>query len=94
MFFGADAYVTLAVITVLHHSTTLASLVVTTVTKSGLGAARPFGSFSTHYGSFGTYGENFSFGIGNARYGNFLVANTARFGSHPRVGWYRLRRWA
>jgi MFS family permease len=29
VFFGADAFVTLAIITVLHHSTTLASLVVT-----------------------------------------------------------------
>ena len=57
-----------------------ASLVVTTVTKSGLGSLKPFGSFSASYGSFGSIGENFTFGAGNARIGNFLVANSARSG--------------
>ena len=59
-----------------------ASLVVTTTTKSGLGTTQPFGSFSANYGSFGTYGEDFTFGIGNNHIGNFLVADTARSGRY------------
>ncbi len=59
-----------------------ASLVVTTVTKSGLGVTKPFGSFSTSYGSFGSYSENATFGLGNNRVGNFLVANSARSGRY------------
>jgi hypothetical protein len=59
-----------------------ASLVITTVTKSGLGVSKPFGSFSANYGSFGTYGENFTLGLGNNRFGNFLVANSARSGRY------------
>jgi hypothetical protein len=46
-----------------------ASLVVTAVTKSGLNATKPFGSFTASYGSFGTASENFAFGDGNARIG-------------------------
>ncbi|HEY3840532.1 MAG TPA: TonB-dependent receptor, partial [Bryobacteraceae bacterium] len=55
------------------------SLVVNTVTKSGLGQ-KPNGSFSTYIGSFGTYGENATFGVGNQKFGNFLAANTSRTG--------------
>ena len=60
-----------------------ASLVVTTTTKSGLGSVKPFGSLTADYGSFGTYGENFTFGMGTPKFGNFLVANTARSGRWP-----------
>jgi hypothetical protein len=59
-----------------------ASLVVTTTTKSGMGAVQPFGSFSANYGSFGSYGEDFTFGIGNNKIGNFLVADTSRSGRY------------
>jgi len=59
-----------------------ASLVVTTTTKSGLGTTKPFGSFSANYGSFGSYGEDFTFGIGNNHIGNFLVADSARSGRY------------
>ena len=59
-----------------------ASLVVTTTTKSGMGTTQPFGSFSANYGSFGTYGEDFTFGIGNNRIGNFIVADTERSGRY------------
>jgi Carboxypeptidase regulatory-like domain len=55
------------------------SLVVDAVTRSGLGR-KPFGSFDATYGSFGTIGENASLGWGNAKFGNFLVANTERSG--------------
>jgi hypothetical protein len=59
-----------------------ANLVVNTVTKSGLGITRPFGSFSTSYGSFGTYDEQFTLGLGNSHFGNFLAANSARSGRY------------
>jgi hypothetical protein len=55
------------------------SLVVDAATKSGLGR-KPFGEFDTTYGSFGEIGENASFGWGNDKLGNFLVADTDRSG--------------
>jgi len=59
-----------------------ASLVVTAVTKSGLNASKPFGSFDLSYGSFGTSNEKFSFGDGNARFGNFFTVNSSRSGRY------------
>ena len=56
------------------------SLVATAVTRSGLGAPHPFGSFDTHYGSFGSYGEDFDFGMGTAKFGFFLAADSGRTG--------------
>jgi hypothetical protein len=55
------------------------SLVVNATTKSGLGA-RPFGSIEGVLGSFGTYGENATFGWGTAKLGNFLAINGIRTG--------------
>lgn len=55
------------------------SLVVNANTRSGLGQ-KTFGSFLTHYGSFGTMGEEATLGLGSARWGNFLVLNTERTG--------------
>ena len=55
------------------------SLVVNTVTKSGLGQ-KPFGSIGTYLGSFGTYGENATYGFGGQKFGNFLAANSSRTG--------------
>ena len=46
------------------------SLVVNATTKSGLGA-HPFGSIEARWGSFGTYGENATFGWGTAKFGEF-----------------------
>jgi hypothetical protein len=56
------------------------ALVVNVTTKSGLGAARPFGSVNLDYGSFGTYGEAVTLGFGGQHFGNFLVANANRSG--------------
>ncbi|HXR75663.1 MAG TPA: TonB-dependent receptor [Bryobacteraceae bacterium] len=53
------------------------SLVVNAVTRSGLGH-KPTGSLDTYYGSFGTYGEEATFGFGSAKFGNFVVANSSR----------------
>ena len=58
------------------------SLVVNAMTKSGIGHDKPFGSLSADYGSFGTYGENFTYGFGGGRAGNFLAANTVRSGRY------------
>ncbi|MCZ2146398.1 MAG: TonB-dependent receptor [Bryobacterales bacterium] len=56
------------------------SLVVNATTRSGLGLAKPTGSFRAQYGSFGTVGEEATFGIGGPKIGNFLVANALRSG--------------
>jgi hypothetical protein len=56
------------------------SLVATAVTRSGLGAARPFGTLDTHYGSFGAYGEDFDYGFGTAKFGFFMAADSGRTG--------------
>jgi hypothetical protein len=55
------------------------SLVVNATTKSGLGA-RPFGSFEGNWGSFGSWGENASFGFGSATWGNFVAIDGIRTG--------------
>lgn len=55
------------------------SLVVNAMTRSGLGR-KPFGSFETAYGSFGTLSEETSFGLGRPKFGNFLAANALRSG--------------
>src|SRR6202142_3684622 len=56
------------------------SLVVNAVTKSALGAGRPFGSLETYWGSFGTWGENATFGYGGPKLGNFIAINGIRTG--------------
>ena len=55
------------------------SLVVTAVTRSGLGQA-PHGSFSSGYGSFGTFEERADAGFGGAKWGQFLAVNGSRSG--------------
>lgn len=55
------------------------SLVVSAVTKSGLGQ-KPTASLDLNYGSFGTVGEEATFGFGGDKWGNFLVANFSRTG--------------
>lgn len=54
-------------------------LIVNSVTRSGLGQ-KPTGSFDAYYGSFGTVGEDATFGIGGSKWGNFLVVNSSRTG--------------
>ncbi len=54
-------------------------LVVNTVTRSGLGQ-KPTVSFDAYYGSFGTYGEDATFGIGGSKWGNFLLLDSSRSG--------------
>ncbi len=55
------------------------SLVVNATTKSGLGA-RPFGTLEGYWGSFGTWGENATFGFGSPTLGNFIAINGVRTG--------------
>jgi hypothetical protein len=54
-------------------------LIVNTVTRSGLGQ-KPSASFAANYGSFGTVGEDATFGIGGSQWGNFLVVDSSRSG--------------
>jgi hypothetical protein len=56
------------------------SLVVNATTKSGLGATKPFGSFDSSWGSFGTYSESATLGFGTPNFGNFLAVNGSRSG--------------
>ncbi|MBV9083423.1 MAG: TonB-dependent receptor, partial [Acidobacteriaceae bacterium] len=56
------------------------SLVVNAVTKSALGATRPFGSIESYWGSFGSWGEDATFGYGTSKFGNFTAINGIRTG--------------
>jgi len=55
------------------------SLVVTTVTRSGLGQ-KPHGSLSGEYGSFGTTNMKGDIGFGGSKWGQFLAVNGSRSG--------------
>ena len=55
------------------------SLVVNAITKSGLGQ-KPTGSFLATWGSFGTYSEEATLGLGGAKWGNFIAVNSLRSG--------------
>jgi hypothetical protein len=55
------------------------SLVVTAVTRSGLGQ-KPHGSFSSGYGSFGTFAERADVGFGGPKWGQFFAINGSRSG--------------
>jgi hypothetical protein len=55
------------------------SLVITTVTRSGLGQ-KTHGSFSGGYGSFGTFNQQADLGFGKDKWGQFFAVNTARSG--------------
>jgi outer membrane cobalamin receptor len=58
------------------------SLVINAITKSGLGVDKSFGSLSGTYGSFGTVGENFTYGNGGKKWGEFISANTVDSGRY------------
>jgi len=56
------------------------SLVVTAITRSGLGEKKPHGDYVTQYGSFGTVGQSASLAYGNNRAGSFTAVNWTRSG--------------
>jgi hypothetical protein len=56
------------------------SLIVNAVTKSGLGLTAPSGSFLAQWGSFATYSEEATLGLGGPKVGNFLALNAVRSG--------------
>jgi hypothetical protein len=58
------------------------SLVINAITKSGLGVDKSFGSFSTNYGSFGTFGESTTYGTGGKKWGEFISANAVDSGRY------------
>jgi len=55
------------------------SLVAEVITRSGLGQ-RPTGSLNLGYGSFGSPTANLTFGMGNAKLGNFISIDSLRSG--------------
>lgn len=59
-----------------------ASLVVQTTTRSGLGLAKPTGSASFGYGSFGTSVGSLALGLGTARFGNFVSFDGTQSGRY------------
>ncbi len=59
-----------------------ASMVVSAITRSGLGQKKPFGSLTASYGSFGTVSENVGVGFGGQKLGNYIVANSTRSGRY------------
>ncbi len=56
------------------------SLIVNATTRSGLGAAKPFGEIQSQWGSFGTWGGSATLGFGGPKYGNFIALNGIRSG--------------
>lgn len=56
------------------------SMTVRVVTRSGLKAGKPKGTISLGYGSFGTGTGGFSLSTGDARFGNFITADSTRSG--------------
>ncbi|HKU26919.1 MAG TPA: TonB-dependent receptor, partial [Candidatus Sulfotelmatobacter sp.] len=63
-----------------------ASLVVNATTRSALGSAKPFGSVTAGFGSFGTSNGAATLGIGSSKFGNFFSAdgvNSGRFLDSP-----------
>ena len=58
------------------------SLVINAVTKTGLGMTKPFGSFTSTYGSFGTTTDSVTSGFGGQRWGEFFSLNGARSGRY------------
>jgi hypothetical protein len=56
------------------------SLIINVTTQSGLGKTKPFGSLSSQYGSFGTWAEGATYGIGGQRWGNFVALNVGGSG--------------
>jgi hypothetical protein len=56
------------------------SLIVNSTTRSGLAAAKPFGSIESEWGSFGTWGGAATLGFGTPKFGNFTALNGLRSG--------------
>lgn len=56
------------------------SLVIKATTRSGLGVAKPTGSISASYGSFGTSTAGFDVAIGGSKWGNFVAVNALQSG--------------
>jgi hypothetical protein len=56
------------------------SLIINITTQSGLGKSKPSGSLSSQYGSFGTWSEGLTYGVGSSHWGNFAALNTSGSG--------------
>ncbi len=64
----------------------MTSLIVNTTTKSGLGLKTPHGNFSSQYGTFGSWSEALTLGVGGSKWGNFIAVNgdgSSRFLDSP-----------
>ena len=64
----------------------MTSLIVNIATKSGMDLKEPHGDFTSQYGSFGSWSEGLTLGVGGNKWGNFLAVNgdgTSRFLDSP-----------
>jgi len=69
------------------------SMVVNATVRSGLGT-KPFGSVETSWSSFGTWAGSIAFGLGTAKFGNFVVVNavdSGRFSDTPQFATFHGR---
>ena len=56
------------------------SMIVIATTRSGLALTQPTGSFNSGYGTFGTFREDGTFGMGGEEWGNFAAFDFERSG--------------
>jgi hypothetical protein len=56
------------------------TMIVIATTRSGLALKQPTGSFNSSYGTFGTFNQDGTFGIGAENWGNFAAFNFERSG--------------
>ncbi len=69
------------------------SMIVNATVRSGLGT-KPFGSVDTSWSSFGTWTGSIAFGLGTAKFGNFIVVNavdSGRFSDTPQFATFHGR---
>jgi Carboxypeptidase regulatory-like domain len=69
------------------------SLIVNATVRSGL-ASKAFGSVDTSWSSFGTWSGSVALGMGNAKFGNFIVVNavdSGRFSDAPQFSTFHGR---
>jgi Carboxypeptidase regulatory-like domain len=64
----------------------MTSLIINTTMKSGLGHQKAHGGFTSQYGSFGSWSEGLTLGLGGSKWGNFLALSgdgSSRFLDSP-----------
>jgi hypothetical protein len=58
----------------------MTSMIINATMKSGLGLHKPRGSVTSQYGSFGSWSEDLTLGVGGSKWGNFVAFNVGGSG--------------